>query len=60
MPVPLSDAVFGVFEASVLIVSVPAGRTPTEVEDGFRVTEIVQWELASSVPPAIGHVPDTA
>jgi len=58
--VPDSDAVVGVIEASVLIVSVPAGRAPTEVEDGFRVTEIVQLELGGSVPPAIGHVPDTA
>jgi hypothetical protein len=58
--VPDSDAVVGMLEASVLIVSVPAGRAPTEVEDGVRVTEIVQLELGGSVPPVIGHVPDTA
>jgi hypothetical protein len=59
--VPDSDAVCVLLiGAFVLMVSVPAGRVPKEVEGGVRVTEIVQWELASSVPPAIGHVPDTA
>ena len=56
--VPDSDAVFGVFGASVLIVSEPAGRAPTE--GGVTVTEIVQLELGGSVPPVLGHVPDTA
>jgi hypothetical protein len=58
IPVPDSDAVFGVFEASVLIVSEPAGRAPTE--GGVRVTEIVQLELAAS-GTVLEHVPpDTA
>jgi hypothetical protein len=48
IPVPDSVAVFGVFEASVLIVSEPDGRAPTE--SGFTVTKIVQLELAASVP----------
>jgi hypothetical protein len=51
-----SDAVFGVFEASVLIVSVPGGRAPTEVEGGVRVTEIVQLERAAS-GTVLEHVP---
>jgi hypothetical protein len=58
--VPDSDAVFGVFGASVLTVSKPPGRAPTEAEGGVTVTEIVQLELAGKVPPVIGHVPDTA
>jgi hypothetical protein len=58
IPVPDSDAVFGVFEALVLIVSEPAGRAPKE--GGVRVTEIVQLELAAS-GTAVEHVPpDTA
>jgi hypothetical protein len=58
IPVPDSDVVFGVFVASVLIVSEPAGRAATE--GGVRVTKIVQLELAASVP-VLGHVPpDTA
>jgi hypothetical protein len=56
--VPDSDAVFGVFEASVLIVSVSPEKAPTE--GGVTVTKIVQLELAGSVPPVLGHVPDTA
>jgi hypothetical protein len=46
--VPDSVAVFGVFGASVMIVSEPDGRAPTE--SGFTVTKIVQLELAASVP----------
>jgi hypothetical protein len=58
IPVPESDAVFGVFEALVLIVSEPEGRAPTE--GGVTVTEIVQLELAAS-GTAVEHVPpDTA
>ena len=56
--VPDSDALFGVFEASVLIVSVSPEKAPAE--GGVTVTEIVQLELAGSVPPVLGHVPDTA
>jgi hypothetical protein len=55
--VPDSDAVFGVLEASVLIVSKPPGRTPIEEEGGVRVIEIVQLERAGSVPLGLGHVP---
>jgi hypothetical protein len=58
IPVPDSEAVFGVFVALVLIVSEPAGRAPKE--GGVRVTEIVQLELAASAT-AVEHVPpDTA
>jgi hypothetical protein len=58
--VPDSDAVFGVFEASVLIVSKPPVRAPTE--GGVRVIEIVQLELAASDSGTVlVHVPpDTA
>jgi hypothetical protein len=55
IPVPDSDAVcVPVIGAFVIMVSVPGGRAPTE--DGVRVTEIVQLELAGSVP-VLGHVP---
>src|ERR1035441_8798382 len=59
IPVPDSDAVCVPFiGAFVIMVSEPGGRAPTE--GGVRVTEIVQLELASSVP-GFGHVPpDTA
>jgi hypothetical protein len=58
IPVPDSDAVFGVFGALVLIVSEPAGRAPAE--GGVRVTEIVQLAFAAS-ETAVEHVPpDTA
>jgi hypothetical protein len=54
MPVPDSDAVCVLFiGAFVIMVSVPGGRAPTE--DGVRVTEIVQLELAASWPE-LGHV----
>ena len=59
IPVPDSDAVCVLLiGAFVIMVSVPGGRAPTE--DGVRVTEIVQLELAASWPE-LGHVPpDTA
>ena len=54
IPVPDSDAVcVPVIGAFVIMVSVPGGRAPTE--GGVRVTEIVQLELAASVPE-VGHV----
>jgi hypothetical protein len=54
IPVPDSDAVCVLFiGAFVIMVSEPGGRAPTE--GGVRVTEIVQLELAASVPE-VGHV----
>ena len=52
-PVPLSCAVWGVFEPLSLTLSVPA-RTPSTV--GVKVTEILQFPPAASVAGAIGHV----
>ncbi len=53
IPVPLSFAVWGEFRALSLTVNVPV-RVPRAV--GVKVTEIVQFALAASVPGAIGHV----
>ena len=54
IPVPDSDAVcVPLLGAFVVMVSEPGGRVPTE--DGVRVTEIVQLELAGNWPE-VGHV----